>query len=267
MIAVVGDAGVDRTYRLVEFRRGATHVVSEALIRPAGGSANAAAHAATAGADVTLFAAVGRDEAGRLLRAACAAIPQLKVRLQDQGAPTQSSVVIVEADGERTIIIDRSYEALMPSAEDAALVRSAAVVSVNLEEPLERRKWAVNCLGFRVLPIDHLSQEASAGCRWDLVIGSQSDHPSPGEDLLASVDAQICLMTDGAAGGAVWTREGGWRRWASPAVNVVDSVGAGDAFLGGVLAAASSSRDADVLIRAGVERARACLGVDGSWPA
>lgn len=267
MIAVVGDAGVDSSYRVVELRRGATQIASESVMRPAGGSANAAAHAAVAGADVTLFANVGRDEAGRFLHAAYSAIPQLQARLQEQDAPTQRSVVIVEADGERTIIIDRSCKALVPSEEDAALIRLAAVVSVNLDEPLERRKWSVNCPGLRVLPTAHLAQEASDGCRWDLVVGSLSDHPLPDEELLASVDAQICLMTKGASGGAAWTRADGWRRWSSPAVNVVDSVGAGDAFLGGVLAAAERSRDAEVLIRAGVERATACLGVDGAWPA
>ena len=83
IIAIIGDAGVDRYYRISRFRRGTTHIASYSVLHPAGGSANAAAHAAAAGAEVTLFAAVGHDEAGQLFRAACAVIPRLKIRLRE----------------------------------------------------------------------------------------------------------------------------------------------------------------------------------------
>ncbi len=266
MIAIIGDAGIDRYYRISRFRRQTTHIASYSVLHPAGGSANAAAHAAAAGAEVTLFAAVGHDEAGQLFRAACAVIPRLKIRLRELNEATQGTVVIVEADGERTIVVNPIREVLFPSEQDLALMRTAAVASVNIEEPSARRKWASSCSGLRVLPIAHLHQEESAGCRWDVVIGSLSDHALPDDRHLVSVEAQMCFMTDGAAGGAIWNNVTGWDRWSSPAVHVVDSTGAGDAFLGGVLAAASTSRNPEVLIKSGVERAVACLSVEGAWP-
>lgn len=269
MIAVVGDAGVDRTYQIECLRLGSVQIAEGLEIRPAGGSANTAAHAAAAGARVTLFAGVGRDEAASLVRRACEQLPGLRTRLQEWDTPTQCSVVLVERerDGERTIVIERPAQGLTLLEDDKEILGSAEVVFINLENADERRSWVNSTAGYRFLPIAHLPEEAVAGRHWDAVIGSLDDHVRPSSDALNGVTAEFCLMTDGSAGGAIWTAANRtWSRWSSPSLDVVDVVGAGDAFLGGVLAAAVDSWDVKVLVEAGVRRAQACLRVPGAWP-
>lgn len=266
MISVVGDAGVDRVHRVQSLEVGKTTIAESWKVLPAGGSANSAAYAAYAGAEVNLFASIGNDEAAAVLRAGTEQIPNLTTHFTELNEPTQTSVVIVDATGERTIVVCPQTFVARPTPADKAIVTASDVLLVNVEVASIRREWAAFSPGLHVLPCAHLEAEITSPQRWDVIVGSLDDHARPTDAELLAVDARVCLMTDGARGGWAWDVTAGWTKWASPATNVVDSIGAGDAFLGGVLVGCQHSMDSTSLIKSGVQLAVRSLAKNGSWP-
>ncbi len=80
--------------------------------------------------------------------------------------------------------------------------------------------------------------------------------------------AELAVVTLGPAGSLAQSADGTWRQPAIP-VEVVDSLGAGDAFIAGVIAALLAGEDVASALRAGAHAgAEACtrVGLAGDVP-
>jgi sugar/nucleoside kinase (ribokinase family) len=246
-VVVVGDVAVDVLVEPCSPAVPGADVPARIRTRAGGAGANTAAWLAHLGAEVTLVARVGADPAGRTaaqdLREA-AVHPALAV---DPDLPT-CTVVVLLADGDRTMLSDRGaaarlrpadlpaldgaahlhlsgYVLLDPRSRDAGLATLAAARAAGLSTSVDPQ--AAPALGPAFLDdvrgVDLLLPNAA-----ELAALGGVD---PVRDVVGAVAA-----TDGPRA-ARWTdRHGTWIAEPPPA-DVVDPTGAGDAFDAGVLVA------------------------------
>ncbi|MEU8685395.1 ribokinase [Streptomyces sp. NPDC048611] len=252
-VLVVGSANADLTVR-VDRRPGAGEtVLGTDLVESAGGKgANQAAAAARIGGRTALLARVGGDAYGQLLLAAQrAAGTDVTPVIVDEAARTGTAMIIVDPDGDNSIVVSPGANAALTPQDVAAAkdtIAASAVVSLQLEIPMESVRAAA-------------AAAEEAGAR---VVFNPSPAPAtaPAPELLAVADPlvvnehearQLSGLTDGTP--AEWAqalRDRGARSVvvtlggdgalvldASGAENVpgvrvtaVDTTGAGDAFTG-----------------------------------
>ncbi|BCK71466.1 hypothetical protein Srufu_054190 [Streptomyces libani subsp. rufus] len=141
-VLVVGSANADLTVR-VDRRPGAGEtVLGTDLVESAGGKgANQAAAAARIGGRTALLARVGGDAYGELLLGAQrAAGTDVTPVIVDEAARTGTAMIIVDPDGDNSIVVSPGANAALTPQDVAAAkdtIAASAVVSLQLEIPME----------------------------------------------------------------------------------------------------------------------------------
>jgi ribokinase len=261
-VVVVGSVNADYVLRVAR-RPEPGETVADALLEvyPGGKGANQALAAARAGATVELVARVGDDPIGRSRVADLLAgrVGTAWVR-PTPGERTGMAFITVTPDGQNAITVARGANAcLLPSdVEDAAdLLGEAAVLVVQLEVPLETVVRAVelagpatavviNCAPWRQLP-EYLLK------RTDLLVANENEGaalsgcllPDPAgarraASAIRSLGPRAVVITLGPAG-AVLVAEDLDLVMPAPEAAVVDTTGAGDAFVGALSARLAAS--------------------------
>ena len=220
-----------------------------------GKGSNQAVQAALCGARVAMLAAIGEDAAGEAALAMWADLgldASAVARLAN--AHTGSAVILVDAQGENSIVVDLGANARL-SADHAqaaaATIGAARLVLAQLETPIEATKrafalaraaGATTLLNAAPAP-DAIDSELLA--LTDILAVNEVEARALGDDdaLLGRV-GQAVVKTLGAQG-AVLLRKGE-PPLARPArgVEVVDTTGAGDAFIGAFAARLVATGDA-----------------------
>jgi len=85
-------------------------------------------------------------------------------------------------------------------------------------------------------------------------------------ELIRRYRLDYCILTLGARGSSLYDRRGGRRDFRCPAVEVVDTVGCGDAFIAGWTATMLRSGDADAAMRLATTLSAAVAGAAGAMP-
>jgi sugar/nucleoside kinase (ribokinase family) len=248
-----------------------------------GSAANTACWLSSLGVDVALVAAVGDDDLGRV---ALEALDRFGVEFAgtvDPKLPTGSCVVLVDTDGGRTMLPDRgANEALSPEAVDAA-VRSTpdwlhlsgyALLGEGSHPAAQRALGAA-----RQQPVPWSVDAASAAplrargpsrfLAWiegaDLLFANDDELRAIG-GVRAALDSAHEVVAKLGPAGASWTD--GTRSESSPAATatVVDTVGAGDAFDAGFLAARLDGADPGAALHAGTLAAARAVSQRGARP-
>ncbi|MET1004855.1 MAG: ribokinase [Propionibacteriaceae bacterium] len=270
-VAVVGSLNADLTIRTERFPEpGETLSGSELVTAPGGKSSNQAAAAARLGSQVRLVGAVGDDTNGQLLLDAAAAVGVDVTGVQRLGDhATGSAMIVVDADGENTIIVSPGANgSLSPEMVTAESLQGAAVLCLCLEVEVPTVLRAaqlghdagaqvlLNLSPFRDVPAELLAlvdvllvNRAEAG----RLLGDDSlgtDWQEAGRRfaelgldrviVTLGADGSVVLDATAAAADRVSTIDG-------IRVEVVDTTGCGDAFTGAVahqLAAGASLVDA-----------------------
>ena len=223
-----------------------------------GSPANVAVAAARLGTRVTLAASVGDDDLGRRARHALAA-EGINLDLRTQTAPTSRAVATLThaGDADYTFDLDTSAALDLQHLVTVALAPVVHVGSISAWHP--RSHPAVLALARRAKragSLVSLDLNARAALHDDGVIGrinnliavadlvkaSDADlallYPNrPAGDVARSWDVPLAVVTRGAKGARAWSRHAGELVVGAPHVEVVDTVGAGDAFTGALLAA------------------------------
>lgn len=251
-LVVVGSANTDlvvRAERLPE--PGETVHGSDVAVHAGGKGANQAAAAARLGARVALVGRVGDDaNGGFLLRAQREAGVDTSGVLVGGGA-TGLALITVGPGGDNTIVVSAGANALLSPADvraAAGLLAAAPVVSLQLEIPPQTVAEVIRTVGpgtrvvLNASPPATLPPEILAACdplvvneheaRFLLGDPATADRtPEAWATALLALGVRSAVVTLGA-GGAVVADARGCSRTASPAVDAVDSTGAGDAFTG-----------------------------------
>lgn len=267
-VAVLGSANADLVVEVLR-RPGAGETLSGSDLQTfAGGKgANQAAAAARSGARTEFFARVGDDERGELLRSQLQGAGVDVDGVVSADRPTGTALILVTPDGENSIVVSPGANHALDIAAAEATVSewsAADVLVVNLESPWETVEHVVaraGDLGVRVLlnaaPARVLSRSVLALCD-PLVVNEHEarillddDGDSSFGELagaLRDAGARSVVITLGADG-ALCADDEGLEAVPAHTVDVVDTTGAGDAFVGATaceLARGARLRDAVV---------------------
>ena len=267
-VVVVGSLNVDVVATVERHPQSGETVLGSSLRRmPGGKGANQAVAAAAAGATVALVGCVGDDAGGT------AYVDGLRARGVDVTGvrrvtgPTGTALVVVDHDGENTIVVIPAANAAVRVEEVQALdLGQDDVVLLQLEIPLPVVAAAIR-------------RASEAGARVVLNLAPFAELPG---DLLDACDPVVAneyeasalahrprslLVTLGPRG-ARWEWPGDQVEVTAPHVEAVDTTGAGDVFAGTLAAALASGaapRDAVTVAVAAAARSVTRPGAQGGW--
>ncbi len=255
-VCVVGSVNMDLVVRTPRLPGpGETVLGSSYRSFPGGKGANQAVAAARLGAQVSFIGALGDDPHGAKLRAVFQAegvnLDGLHVRA---GEATGLGLITVADGGENTIVVSSNANATLTPAEvraHAARLEAADVLLMQLEVPLACNVEAaqvaraagasviLNAAPARAIPKDLVRlvdvlvvnrPEAASLLGLDPTLD-----PARLALRLPDLGVSTVILTIGAQG-AILSHRGRPRRVPTLTVESVDSVGAGDAFCGGLAA-------------------------------
>jgi ribokinase len=269
---------------------GATVLGGAAAYAPGGKGANQAVAAARLGASVRMVGCVGDDDFGGRLRATLRAegIEDAGVRAVP-GVPTGLAMITVDGAGENMITVapGANREA---GQEEIAVVRASAadvlVISAEIPVPVIKAALAEAGPALRVLNLAPAPPEPAdliaAGVDWLVV--NQSEAASvvgaPAHGLAGAARAAVGLVKTGPRNAVVTAGAEGaaYRGEARPGetrpgeaitipgfrVRAVDSVGAGDTFVGALAVALGAGVAPEEAIRAAAAAAAAAVTKPGT---
>jgi ribokinase len=236
---------------------GATALGSAARFTPGGKGANQAVAAARLGADVCMVGCVGDDDFGRQLLAALRAegINADAVRTVTS-VPTGLAMIAVDQAGENLIIVaSGANHQVSPADVDKAATNSSDILVVSAEIPAPAIEQALaqtpgpKILNLAPAPENAAELVAAAGEYLDWLVVNESEaaavlgHPVSGlatakraATELTAKGPRHAVVTAGAHGAALAGPDGAHTIEGSK-VHAVDTVGAGDTFVGALAVA------------------------------
>ncbi|MBC9876783.1 ribokinase [Bradyrhizobium sp. INPA01-394B] len=265
-VAILGIFVVDLAFRAGNMPAiGETIAGSGFAMGPGGKGSNQAVAAARAGADVTFISRIGRDAFGDLAIKTweTEGIRPRVARAAD--APTGAAFIYVhETRGDNAIIVvSGAADGLGPDDVDAAAeaIRSSRVFVTQLEQPaaaaqrgLEIARAAGSITVFNPAPAGKFDDSLFALCDYvvpneteaealtGIAVGDLAGARRAGDALLAK-GASVALITLGERGALFHGRDRSLHVPPFAAGKVVETAGAGDAFVGGFAAALADGAD------------------------
>lgn len=254
MLTVFGSINLDVSVRSARLPQpGETLLGGNALLSPGGKGANQAHAARRFGVPTRLFGKVGQDAfataALALLREAGVDLAGVEV---SAGDPTGLAVITVGEAGENTIVVaPGANQAACAAQVPDTVLHDSRVLLLQLEVPWPESQalaWRARLAGCKVvlnaspLPPQELLQPLDAV---DLLIvngieleqlcaqrGIAGEGPLQRAQRLASALHLDVLVTQGAAGSMLVQPDGRHLHASAPAVQAVDTTGAGDTYAG-----------------------------------
>jgi ribokinase len=278
-VIVVGSINADYVVRVGHLPRPGETVAGGVLaIQPGGKGANQAHAAARLGASVTMIGAIGADAAGRDERAALAlAGVDTSVLLQCDG-PSGVAMIFVDTAGENMIASAPGANSQLSgesvTARLSGRIGGRSVLLVSLEIPLEAVAAAattarsagatviINPAPGRPLPPDLLAGTIVTPNEGEIrLVAPDSVDEETAIATVLDAGARAVVVTRGAAGASLYEPGQPEDRVSAPDVDVVDTVGAGDAFNGALAVGLSEGKDLRQSVRwAVIAGAAACTG-------
>jgi fructoselysine 6-kinase len=258
-VAAVGDNCIDRYLALGRSTVG-------------GNAVNVAVHLARLGLGAAYFGAVGDDADGRRVLAALAGSGVATGHVQVRNGLTAYTDIAFGDGGERIIAFEEFgvCAGYRPSDAEIARLRRLRHVHIGWLDDGGALKQALTAAGTNVSQ-DLSVTSPAAGRRADglaVAFASAGSSVAEGEALAARLladGARTAVVTCGAAGSVASDGKTTTRTDARP-VEVVDTLGAGDTFIAGFLAARIAGRELVRCLEAGRDRAAATCGHIGGFP-
>ncbi|MEX1004395.1 MAG: ribokinase [Acidimicrobiia bacterium] len=243
LITVVGSVNLDLVARAPVLPRPGETITDATFERhPGGKGANQALAARRMGAEVRLIGCIGDDSeaiaATRLVRDAGVDLSRTRT-VPD--AHTGIALIVVDADGQNQIVVAPGANRTL--APDDVELSDTDVVICQLEIPVDVVARAVEQAPFSVLncaPARPLPEGLLANC--DVVVVNETERAFYGAAL---DDAAVVIVTLGAEGAAAFRKGTEVARVPSLRVEAIDTVGAGDTFVGTLAVELASGRALD----------------------
>jgi ribokinase len=286
VIAVVGSANVDIVAYTPRIAGPGETVIGDRFALGFGGKgANQAVAARRAGAESWLVARVGEDAYGELTIADLAAAGVETRQVERVSTATGVASIWVEPDGTNRIIVIPGANHAWLAGDAAAAVDAIPDVDVvvgQLEIPqaitaeaftAAKRRGATTILN--PAPAANLTPDLLATADW--IIPNEDELRTLARDLTrsaATFDDLVTayglatparlLVTMGANGALLVGRDGSFVHIAAPAVDTIDTTGAGDAFIGCFAVAIGAGIEEVVAVGDAVRFASATVTVPGA---
>ncbi len=256
------------------------------LAHPGGKGANQAVSAALLGARVTLLGRVGADAAGNTLVGNLREMGVGTARVEAlDGVPTGTAFITVTPDGENTIVVAPGANLhLTPGDVDDASedIGRARVLVAQMEitaKTVQRAVEVASSHGTRVVlnlaPAQRLPRsllraldplvvnELEASFLLGQPVAEGVKRSLEAAEKLRTLGPRSAVVTLGAAGAVVATEEG-TKHHPAPKVPVVDTTGAGDAFVGALAARLSDGSTLEIAAAYAVRAAATAVTKEGA---
>lgn len=258
--------------------------------RPGGSGANQAVWLGSMGTPVSFVARVGARDKPHL-EAYLRGFHVDPVLIADPSKPSGILVIIVDPDGERSFLTDRGANLdLSHSDMPVWLLEETRYVLVSgyslfAEKPRHAARWMAGEAQSRNIPV--AVDAASVGFVEEVGPDKFLEWTKGFSTLFANADEAVALAgTDdletqmrvlgpnygrviiklGAGGAAVGDASGVKLKLTAPAVNAVDTTGAGDAFAAAFVSAELRGVDVETCLRRGIEAGSAAVTKVGGQP-
>jgi sugar/nucleoside kinase (ribokinase family) len=295
-LVVYGDLMVDVVARVDAALARGSDAPARIAVGGGGSGANVAAWAAWLGVPVALVCRVGDDERGRAAVAALrAGGVQVHAEVDAGGSATGTCLVLVEPDGERTMLPDPGandapavvpdgllgagghlhvigYSLLRPGSRPGALEAIRRAREAGMTVSVDPSSWALLAPGAALGDAGLLLPNE----REAAVLAGDDDPERAARALAAAAgrgaapagrgDGPVEVVVKLGAAGALWTDGDAVVRAAAVAVEVVDTTGAGDAFAAGLLGARLAGADPQAALEAACRTAARVVAQVGARP-
>ena len=290
-VLIVGGANLDLTAVAPRLPgRGETVLARAYRELPGGKAANVACAAAVWGADVSFVGRVGDDAFGDTLLAAWRDIGVDTAHVRRDPAGTGLGMVFMDARGDyQTLVVPRANDRL--DADDVATLPATlwdevGVVALALEAPVEAMVATARAALNRRLPLvlnaapaegmvddlwlcaSHLVvNEHEAVQLTGLDVGGPGDAMTAASALLERMVAgrgEAVVVTLGARGAVLARTDEKAEHVAAPTVEAVDSLGAGDTFVGVLVAEVAAGCELRAAVEAACRAGAAAVTVEGA---
>ncbi|CAB4337494.1 unannotated protein [freshwater metagenome] len=235
-IAVVGSINADLVVQMPKLPgRGETVSSSEPKWFPGGKGANQAVAAARMGGNVSMFGAVGDDEPGQMCLAALSQSGVSVEAVAKVSSPTSTALVMVEHSGENQIVV--ADGANQHASFDSTQISSADAVIVQFEIPesviIAAGKAATGIFCLNAAPVRTISDELAELV--DVLIVNEHEFAELGKP-----QSGLVIVTAGANEVVAYQDGQVVAKSVPPVVAALDTVGAGDTFVGAFIVAYAS---------------------------
>jgi len=285
MITVFGSINIDLVVPVERLPRSGETVLGPGYtLVPGGKGANQALAAARAGSAVRMFGRVGRDGFADVALADLRAGGVDLAGVSADTRPTGCALIPVDRDGHNLIVVASGANAAAAADQvpDGVLGRDAVVV-LQMEVPLpenwrliERAKARgarvlLNCAPAAAVPLPTLARldwlvvnETEAQILADR-LGLADAEPRAAGRAIAAAARTTVIVTLGGEGAVAYAGPQAWSVGVLP-IKPIDTVAAGDAFVGAVAAAVAGGTDLPAALhRASVAGGLACT-IAGAQP-
>lgn len=246
-IAVVGSINADLVLQMPKLPgRGETVSSAEPKWFPGGKGANQAVAAARMGGSVSMFGAVGDDEPGQMCLAALAQSGVNTDSVAKVSSPTSTALVMVEHSGENQIVVADGANQHATFDKQQISVADAVIVQFEIPESviIEVGKAANGIFCVNAAPVREISKELAELI--DVLIVNEHEFAQLGNPAFGLV-----IVTAGSNEVVAYQNGEVVAKSAPPKVEALDTVGAGDTFVGAfIVSYASGQSVADSLERA-----------------
>jgi ribokinase len=279
-VIVVGSVNADYTVRIGHLPRPGETVTGGRLeILPGGKGGNQAHAAARLGATVTLVAALGDDATGEQARADLIVDGIDTSGLVLDTGPSGVAVILVDAAGENMIAVAPGANERLTAGRVTELlagrVTAGTVILASLEVPLAAVSAAaaaaaavpgavlvVNPAPGQALPPDLVDGVILTPNEGELLrLSAAGNDQDAAVAYLLGAGARALIVTRGSRGATLIRPDREPADFPAPHVEVVDTVGAGDAFNGALATALAAELPLETAVTAAVQAgAAACTG-------
>jgi ribokinase len=237
-IAVVGSINADLVVQMPKLPgRGETVSSGEVSWFPGGKGANQAVAAARMGGNVSMFGAIGPDEPGQMCLSALKQSGVNVAAVITASSPTSTALVMVEHSGENQIVV--ADGANQYASFDEAQISAADAVIVQFEIPesviVEVGKAAKGIFCVNAAPVRELSEELASLI--DVLIVNEHEFAQ-----LCEPKSGLVIVTAGAKEVVAYQNGEVVAKSQPPKVEALDTVGAGDTFVGAFVVAYASGK-------------------------
>lgn len=237
-IAVVGSINADLVVQMPKLPgRGETVSSAEPSWFPGGKGANQAVAASRMGGNVTMFGAVGNDEPGQMCLSALSNSGVKVDSVLKVSSPTSTALVLVEHSGENQIVVAdganqyASFDSNEISHADAVIVQFEIPESVILE--VGKATKGIFCVN--AAPVREISSDLAELI--DVLIVNEHEFAQLGKPKTGLV-----IVTAGAKEVTAYQDGEVVAKSQPPVVEALDTVGAGDTFVGAFIVAYASGK-------------------------